>query len=144
MKKIQEILQVKGNVIWSVSPDSTVYDALKLMSEAGIGAVLVMDSGKLVGIMSERDYARKIIIEGKTSKETMVKEIMTEKVYFISLGAYAESALAMMTEKHIRHLPVMENDKVIGVISIGDVVKAVISEQRNIIEQLETYVMGGK
>lgn len=121
-----------------------MYDALKLMSEAGIGAVLVMDSGKLVGIMSERDYARKIIIKGKTSKETLVKEIMTEKVYFIPPGTYAESALAMMTEKHIRHLPVIENDKVIGVISIGDVVKAVISEQRNIIEQLETYVMGGK
>lgn len=144
MKTIKDILQIKGTNIWSVEPEMTVFEALKVMSDADIGAVLVMKSEKLVGILSERDYARKIIIKGKTSKDTLVSEIMTEKIYFIPPDVSVENALALMTEKHIRHLPVMESVKVIGVISIGDIVKAIISEQRDTIEQLEKYVMGGK
>ena len=143
MKTIKELLQKKGDMIWSVEPDMTVYDALKLMSDANIGAVLVMESGKIAGILSERDYARKIIIKGKTSKETLVREIMTEKVYYITPEVSVENAMAIMSDKHIRHLPVIENEKVMGVISIGDVVKTVISEQQYKIEQLEKYVMGG-
>ena len=144
MTKIQDILRTKGTGKWSVTPDSTVYDALKLMAEKNIGAVLVMEKDKIVGILSERDYARKIIIMGKTSKETAVSEIMTEKVFYVTSDMAVEAAMTIMTEKHFRHLPVVDNNQVSGVISIGDIVKTIISDQKSTIEQLEKYVMGGK
>ncbi len=144
MTKIQDILRTKGTGKWSVPPDSTVYDALKLMAEKNIGAVLVMEKDKIVGILSERDYARKIIIMGKTSKETAVSEIMTEKVFYVTSDMAVEAAMTIMTEKHFRHLPVVDNNQVSGVISIGDIVKTIISDQKSTIEQLEKYVMGGK
>ena len=143
MKTIKDILKTKGTTIWSISPDASVFDALTLMAEKNAGAVIVMEAGKLVGILSERDYARKVIIKGKTSKKTKVREIMTEKVLYVSSSQKVEDCMALMTEKRIRHLPVLENETLIGVISIGDVVKAVISDQKNVIDQLEKYITSG-
>jgi CBS domain-containing protein len=144
MTTIKDLLRTKGSAYWAVKPESTVYDALKLMADKNIGAVLVMENNIIVGILSERDYARKIIIKGKSSKETVVSEIMTEKVFYVTSDMSVEAALALMTEKHFRHLPVVDNNKVSGVISIGDIVKTIISDQKNTIEQLEQYVMGSK
>ncbi len=142
MKTVGELLQDKGRVLWSVAPDATVYDALKLMADKEIGALLVLDDGRLVGIFSERDYARKVILKGKSSRDVPVKDIMTAKVVCVTPRQTVEECMALMTDKRIRHLPVLENDKVIGVVSIGDVVKAIISEQEFIIEQLEHYISG--
>jgi len=114
------------------------------MAEKNVGALLVIDEGKLVGILSERDYARKIALKGKSSKDTLVKEIMTEKVVYIRPDESIEECMALMTEKHFRHLPVIDNGTLIGVISIGDVVRTVISEQKFIIAQLENYISGGR
>lgn len=143
MKSINHILQEKGAAIWSVSPDSLVYDALKLMADKGVGALLVFDAGKkLVGIISERDYARKVILKGKSSLDTPVKEIMTQKVICIRPENTVEECMALMTEKHIRHLPVVSGEQIIGVVSIGDLVKATIDEKDFIIKQLENYITG--
>lgn len=136
MKTIRELLQAKGHAIWSIGPDATVYEALELMAQKDVGALLVMDSGKLVGILSERDYARKVVLKGRFSKETPVREIMTEKVSFACPGDSIEECLALMTEMRLRHLPIFEGDRLIGVISIGDVGKAIIAEQKLAIEQL--------
>lgn len=132
----QTILEIKGKDIWTVSPDDTVYDALRLMARVDVGALLVMDEGKLVGIISERDYARKVILLGKTSKETLVKEIMTRKVISIHPMQTCEECMDIMTKNHIRHLPVVLNGKMIGVVSIGDVVKNIIYKQREKIKDL--------
>lgn len=142
MKTVRQLLQVKGNHVCSVSPDATVYEALKVMADNNVGALLVLNQGVLVGIFSERDYARKVALRGKSSKDTRVEEIMTEKVDCISPSQSVHECMGLMTQKHIRHLPVMENNRLAGVISIGDVVKAVISEQEFTIEQLESYITG--
>ncbi len=139
---VKHILQKKGLEIYSVEPETCVSDSLQLMAEKNIGALLVMESGKLVGIFSERDYARKVFLKGKSSLETPVCEIMTEKVYVVNPETSVEECMALMTEKHIRHLPVMKDDQVVGLISIGDVVKEVISKQGFQIAQLESYITG--
>jgi CBS domain-containing protein len=140
MQSVRDILKKKGSEICSVNPDTSVYDALKLMAEKNIGAVLVLDAGRPVGILSERDYARQVILKGKTSRETAVREIMTSRVVFVRPQQNIEECMALMTDKRIRHLPVIEDAKVIGVVSIGDVVKAVISEKEFRITQLENYI----
>jgi CBS domain-containing protein len=119
-----------------------VYEALRVMAEKDVGALLVMEDGSLVGIISERDYARKVILKGKTSRETLVREIMTERPVCVRADQTIEECMALMTNKRIRHLPVLENNQLIGVISIGDVVKDIISEQEFMIEQLENYITG--
>ena len=143
MKTVRDILKQKGLGLCSVRPDSTVYDALKLMAEKNIGAVLVLDGERPVGILSERDYARQVILKGKTSKDTPVREIMTSKVVFVRPEQSIEECMALMTDKRIRHLPVLEEGKLIGVVSIGDIVKAVISEKEFLIAQLESYIASG-
>ncbi len=143
MKNVRQLVEEKGKRIISVAPGGSVLDALKLMAEHDIGAVLVVEGGTLVGIFSERDYARKVILHGKASKDTAVREIMTEKVYYVSPSQTVEESMALMTEKHIRHLPVLDTDKkVIGIVSIGDLVKEIISEQESIIKHLEAYIAG--
>lgn len=140
MKTVREILLGKGDQVWTISPNSTVYDALKLMAEKGIGAVLVAEGEIVKGIMSERDYARKIILLGKSSKETKVSEIMSDKVIYVGKEMRTSECMALMINKKIRHLPVMEDQKLAGLISIGDVVKAVIDEKEFLIDQLVNYI----
>ena len=142
MNTIRQLLQTKGHDIWSARPDTSVYDALQLMAEHNIGALLVLDGDDLVGIFSERDYARKVVLKGKTSRGTTVGEIMSLRVSCVRSDQTIEESMALMTDKRIRHLPVLEDDKLVGLISIGDVVKAVISEQEFIIGQLENYITG--
>lgn len=142
MTTVKQLLEAKGYDIWSIPPDASVYDALTLMARKNIGAVLVIDAGRLLGIMSERDYARKVVLMGRVSKDTSVRDIMTEKVVCVRTEQTVEECMALMTSKRIRHLPVLENDQLVGVISIGDVVKSLISEKEFIIEQLENYITG--
>jgi len=142
MKTVRELLRNKGHQVYSIGPDASVYEALTLMAEKDVGALLVLDAGQLVGILSERDYARKIVLKGKTSRETPVREIMTERVVWVRPDQTIEDCMALMTNKRIRHLPVLEAGRLIGVISIGDVVKDIISEQEFIIGQLENYITG--
>lgn len=140
MKTVRQIIEGKRSRLLSIAPDATVYDALKTMADHEIGALVVLDQGHLVGIFSERDYARKVILHGKSSKETLVSEIMTSRVLCVGPDQTVDQCMALMTDKRVRHLPVLERKQVIGVISIGDVVKEVISEQRFVIEQLEHYI----
>jgi len=141
MKTVREILSNKGNQIWTINQESTVFKALIIMADKSIGALLVVDNtGNPVGIMSERDYARKVILVGKSSKETMVKEIMSSNVIYITPDRSPEECLALMTNKRIRHLPVLDNGKLSGFISIGDVVKAVLDEKEFTIDQLVHYI----
>lgn len=140
MKKVRDILEIKGREVWSIGPRESVFDALKLMAEKGIGALVVLEAGKVVGIISERDYARKVILQGRSSPTTLVSEIMTARVAYAQLQQNIDECMAIMTERRIRHLPVMEDGLLIGVISIGDLVKSIIAEQRFIIEQLERYI----
>ena len=142
MITVSQILQEKDGNTWTIGPQATVLDALKLMADKGIGALVVVEAGKVVGIFSERDYARKVILKGRSSKETPVSWIMTEQVITVDPDTTVDVCMGLMTDRHIRHLPVMENDRLIGVISIGDVVKAVISEQKYLIEHLESYIVG--
>ena len=142
MKRVRDILKIKGRDVWSIGPGASVYDAMKLMADKGIGALLVMEGEKLVGIISERDYARKVILQGRSSRTTEVREIMTSRVAYADPEQNIEECMALMTEKRIRHLPVMEEGQVNGVISIGDLVKSIIAEQKFIIEQLERYISG--
>jgi len=142
---VQHILQVKGSDIWTISPDDTVFDALRLMANKGIGALLVMEGDKLVGILSERDYARKIILHGKSSKESKVFEIMTsEPLYTVHPQQTVHECMEMMTNKRVRHLPVVLDNKVLGVISIGDVVRTIIYEQREKIKNLENKLISSE
>lgn len=143
-KTVAGILRSKGYDIYSITADATVLEALKIMADSSIGALLVMENEKLVGIMSERDYARKIILLGKSSREAKVKEIMSENVLYVHPHRTAEECMALMINKRIRHLPVIDKDKLVGVISIGDVVKAVVDEKAFVIEQLEEYISGRK
>ncbi len=139
---VEEILQQKGREVWTISPKATVMEALKLMDEKHIGALVVTHDDQVVGIISERDYARKVILRGKSSINTHVKEIMTEKVYYVSPKSTAEECLILTTQQSIRHLPVLDNGKLVGLISIGDVVKSVIGEQETEIRQLSDYISG--
>ena len=140
MKTVEQMLEGKTRRLLSISPDATVYDALQTMAEHEVGALVVLDGERLAGIFSERDYARKVILFGKSSKETLVREIMTDRVLCVRPDQTVDQCMALMTDKRVRHLPVLDHKKVIGVISIGDVVKEVISEQRFMIEQLENYI----
>jgi len=142
MKTVRDILKTKRKEVWSVSPNSTVFEALKLMGDKEIGALMVMEGDKAVGIISERDYARKVILKGKSSKETLVKEIMTANMISVKPETTVEECMILITAKRIRHLPVFEKDKFVGIISIGDVVKSIISEQERLIEQLSDYIAG--
>ena len=144
MKTLKKLLDERpARMALSVSPDDSVFTALELMAKHDIGAVLVMRDGQLAGIFSERDYARKVILVGKSSKEIMVREIMTEKVLYAVPTQTTDDAMALMTDKHIRHLPVLDSDKrVIGMVSIGDLVKETISQQAFLIKQLEQYIAG--
>ncbi|RJP62730.1 MAG: CBS domain-containing protein [Ignavibacteriales bacterium] len=142
MKNIREILSGKDKNIYSINSSVRVYNALELMAEKDIGALLVMEDGNIKGILSERDYARKVILNGKSSKEMTVEEIMSEDVIYVTAERTVEECMALMTNKRVRHLPVMENDKLIGIISIGDVVKALIDEKEFVIEQLVHYIKG--
>lgn len=140
MKTVHEVLEGKGHQIWSVGPDSTVYDALRLMAERDVGAVLVLEGANVAGILSERDYARQVVLKGKASKETPVREIMTTRVVYVRPDQKVDECMALMTGKRIRHLPVLDEGRLVGLLSIGDVVKAMISEHRFLIEQLENYI----
>ena len=142
MTTIAQLLNAKGKQIWSVEPKATIFQALEIMSEKGIGALLVMEDGKLKGIFSERDYARKVILKGKSSKETPVGELMTKKVFYIDPQKTTNDCMAMMTAKRIRHVPVIEDNQVIGIVTIGDVVNQIISEQEVTINHLENYITG--
>jgi CBS domain-containing protein len=140
VKAVRDILKVKGHNVWSVEAGSTVFAALGLMAEKEVGALVVMDGGRLAGIISERDYARKVVLLGRTSPNTLVKEIMTSHVAYTHLDQSIEECMAIMTDKRIRHLPVIEDGKLVGIISIGDLVKSIIADQQFIIEQLERYI----
>jgi len=144
LKTVKQILDEKGYEIWSVSPDDSVYYALKNMADKNIGALLVLEGDELVGIISERDYARKVMLKGKSSMDTPVRDIMTPRVLYIRTNQSIEECMALMTDKRIRHLPVFDQENLVGVISIGDVVKAIISHQEFVIEQLENYITVGR
>ena len=140
---IRQLLDKKGYLIYSIPPDSMVYDAIKLMTEVKVGALLVMTDKKLVGILSERDYTRKVILQNRSSRDTPVRDIMTEKVLYVSPEQSMEDCMVIMSTHHIRHIPVMENNIPIGVLSVMDVMKNIISEKDFIIEQLEIYISSG-
>jgi len=142
MKLVSDILNSKGHEIWAVKPDDTVFDSLQLMAEKEIGSLLVMDEDRLVGIVTERDYARKVILEGKSSKSSSVAEIMTKQVLCVTPERTVDECMALMTDKRARHLPVLDHKRVIGILSIGDLVKATLSEQQVLIDQLEHYISG--
>ncbi len=143
MATVSDILRGKGQDVWAVSPDDTVLSALQVMAEKGIGAVLVLEAGLVRGILSERDYARKVVLQGRSSANTSVKEIMTSRVFAVTPSHTVENCISLMTEKRIRHLPVMDGGKLVGVISIGDVVKMMLTEKSIIIDQLTSYITTG-
>lgn len=142
MKLVRNILASKGSGIWSIAPDDSVLDAIKMMAEKRVGALLVMQDERLVGIISERDYARKVILLGRASETTRVSEIMTTDLICTAPDETVENCMSLMTEHHIRHLPVIENEKVVGILSIGDLVKTIIEDQHFTIKQLEMYIAG--
>lgn len=142
MHIIEQLIQKKGSDIWSISPQATAYSALQIMAEKNVGALLVIDKGKLVGIFSERDYARKVILKDKSSKNTSVGELMTREVFYIDAGSTLEESLALMTAKRIRHLPVLKENRLVGIVTLGDVVKQLISDQKFAIRELEKYITG--
>ncbi len=143
MSTVRELLRAKPAGVWTIGPEASVYEALELMAEKDIGAVLVLEQGILVGIFSERDYARKVVLKGKTSRETTVGELMTQVLFYVTPQQTVEECLALMTQKRVRHLPVLDGTHLIGVISIGDAGKAIIAEQRTTIHHLEDYITGG-
>jgi CBS domain-containing protein len=142
MSTVQAILSSKGTDFWFVKPDETVYSALEILADKDIGALPVIEDGKIIGMFSERDYARKVVLKGKTSKSMLVRELMTTEVYFITPDKSIDDAMTLMTKKKSRHLPVLEKGRIQGLISIGDVVNRIINEQRTKISDLESYIMG--
>ena len=144
MKTVADILQTKGSEVWTITPETIVFDALKTMADRNVGALVVMDGAKVTGILSERDYARKVILHGRSSRELETREIMSTNVYFVSPEQNIEDCMALFTNKRVRHLPVIQTDELIGIISIGDVVKAVIAEHEYTIKHLENYITGGR
>jgi CBS domain-containing protein len=143
MHNIGTLLEAKGKDIWSIGPQETAFKALQTMAQKNVGALLVIDKGKLVGIFSERDYARKVILKGKSSKETTIGDLMTPEVFYTSPDDTLQESMALMTAKHIRHMPVYKDDQLIGMVTLGDVVKQIISEQKFTIKELEKYISGG-
>ena len=139
---VKDLIEVKNKGVWVIEPTASVYDAIAQMADKQIGALLVTEKSKVIGIITERDYARKVVLRGKSSKNTSVSEIMTERVIFVQPEQPIEECMALMTENRIRHLPVLENGKLIGMVSIGDIVKAVISEKDLLIDQLSNYISG--
>lgn len=142
MKTIDQLLKEKGTQMWSIGPEDTVYAALQRMAEHNIGALIVLESGKLSGLVTERDYTRKVILQGKSSKQTSVREIMIHKPVCGHVEQKVEECMALMTDKRVRHLPILQNDELVGIVSIGDLVKSIIAEQKFIIDQLEHYISG--
>ncbi len=142
MRLVQDILGFKGNDVYSVGPDNTIFEAVQMMADKSVGALLVMENGKPVGIVTERDYARKVALEGRSSRDALVKEIMSTRVLCVNPQRTIEDCMALMTDKRARHLPVVDHKNVIGMISIGDLVKAVIAEQQFVIDQLHDYITG--
>jgi len=142
MITVKDILDQKGSVVYGVGPENTVYDALKLMADKGIGALVVLDNDRVIGIFSERDYARKIALQGKVSKDTHIRDTMSTEVYGVHMDTTAEECMGIMTNKRFRHLPVCGPDKVAGIVSIGDIVKAIIQQQKLQIGHLEDFIMG--
>jgi len=138
---VRNILQKKGNAVYSVTPDMIVYDALEFLEDKNLGALVVVENGKLVGIFTDRDYARKVILKGRASKETLVRDVMTERPVFVTPNSTIEECMQLMSDKWIRHLPVLENDQLVGVISIGDVVRFIINEKDFIIQNLQHYIV---
>ncbi|HTX89835.1 MAG TPA: CBS domain-containing protein [Anaerolineales bacterium] len=144
MPTVRDLVRLKNNPqIWSISPDATVFEAMKLLAEKRIGAVLVMQGGKIEGILSERDCVRKVDIEGKSSRNVKVKEIMTSHVLYIDITQPLEDCMAIMTEKKVRHLPVFDGDQLVAIVSSGDVLKEIISDQKFMLDQLTRYISGG-
>jgi CBS domain-containing protein len=141
MKTIRQILKKKGRRIWSINPTTRVFEALEIMAEKDVGALMVVNENKLVGIFSERDYARKVILQGKSSKNVRISEVMSSPPIFIEPDNIIEQGLALMSAKHVRHLPVMENNRLIGVVTIGDLVKSLIDEQKVVIDNLEKFIL---
>jgi len=142
---VQKILEEKGNTVWAISPDAKVIDALKLMADKGIGALVVVVQKRpkvVMGIISERDYARKVILKGKSSLETPIKDIMTSSVYYVHPETTEQECMALMTKNRIRHLPVIYDNKLVGLVSIGDILKSVISQQKITIDHLQNYIVG--
>ena len=142
MRTVTDLLHTKGSAVWSIGPAATVYEALEQMDAKDVGALLVLDQGEVVGIFSERDYARKVVLQGRTSRETPVGDVMTRRVVYVRPDQSLDDCMALMTSKRIRHLPVMDAGQLAGLISIGDVVKSIISDQEFMIEQLEKYITG--
>ncbi len=144
MKTVRDILETKGCDVWSISPEATVFDALKTMADKNVGALVVLEGKTVSGILSERDYARKVILHGRSSKELKVKEIMSSKVYCITPEENIEDCMTLFTNKRVRHLPVLDKGELRGIISIGDVVKTIIADQESTIKHLENYITGGR
>ena len=142
MGTVRNLLEKKGNAVYSVSPDSSVYDALEELEEKNLGGLVVVENGKLIGVFTERDYARKVILKGRSSKETIVRDIMSSRPIFVNPDNTIDDCMQLMSDKHIRHLPVLENDKLIGVISISDIVRYIFNEKDFIIQNLEHYIAG--
>jgi CBS domain-containing protein len=140
MFTVRHLLQAKGHEIWYVSLHTSVFEGIQLMAEKDVGSLLILKDGKLKGIFSERDYARKIVLQGKTSRATAMRDVMTRDVICVDINQTVDDCMAIMTEKHIRHLPVLEKDQLIGVVSIGDVVKLIISDQEFVIDQMVNYI----
>jgi CBS domain-containing protein len=142
MNSIGQLLESKGKDIWTIAPNATVFEGLRIMAKRNVGALLVIDKDNLVGIFSERDYARKVILEGKSSKDTAVGELMTKDVYYIDPKNTLQESMAVMTARHIRHMPVLDKDRLVGMVTLGDVVKQIIAEQEFTIRELEKYISG--
>lgn len=140
MSTVRNLLEMKDHTVHSISPESSVYDALEVLEEKNLGALVVVDKGKLIGVFTERDYARKVVLKGRSSRETLVADIMTERPIFVNPNTSIEDCMQLMTDKFVRHLPVIENNELIGIISIGDVVKYIINEKEYIIENLRHYI----
>jgi CBS domain-containing protein len=142
MQTVRQLLQAKGSEVWTIGPDASVYDALALMADKGIGALVVTQDKRVLGLLSERDYARNVVLRGRKSRETRVADIMTAKVAWVGLDETVQDCMSIVTEMRVRHLPVMEGDALVGLVSIGDLVKAIIEEQEVLIEHLVRYING--